>query len=147
MQRQKGNKKCAFKKILRSLNRVDSNNKVRNHSNRGRGGNLKRRRRRRRKSRTKYRKHQNKRIIVKIFSAVSCQCPFPCCESRISPNSGLVSAPARDSSDFNLALHLCVVAISVHSCQTQCIFFYPCIFHRHRVCLVDQVNLICSLYS
>jgi len=31
----KGNKKCDFKKVLKSLNRVKSNNKINNHSNIG----------------------------------------------------------------------------------------------------------------
>ena len=58
-----------------------------------------------------------------------------------------------DSSDSNLVLLPCVLASSVHNCQSLVRFllwklslsFH--IFHRHRVCLVDLVDLICRLYS
>ena len=57
------------------------------------------------------------------------------------------------SSDSNLALLLCALASIVHSYQNWCVFsvwelsvsFH--IFHRHRVCLVDHVDLIRNRYS
>ena len=60
---------------------------------------------------------------------------------------------SKSSSDSNLILLLCVLASNVHGYQNQCFFllwelsmtFY--IFHRHRVCLVDCVDLIRSLHS
>ena len=56
------------------------------------------------------------------------------------------------SSDSNLVLLLCVLASNVHSYQNYVFSFVGAlndlfIFHRHRVCLVDRVDLICSLYS
>ena len=54
-------------------------------------------------------------------------------------------------SDSNLALLLCVLASNVYSYHNQCIFFCgssqgPFIYSIDRVCLVDCVDLICSLY-
>ena len=56
------------------------------------------------------------------------------------------------SSGSNLVLLQCVLASNVHSCQNWCVFScgssqWPFIFHRHRVCLVDHMDLICSLYG
>ena len=56
------------------------------------------------------------------------------------------------SSDSNPVLLLCVLASNVHSYQNYVFSFVGAlndlfIFHRHRVCLVDHVDLICSLYS
>ena len=55
-------------------------------------------------------------------------------------------------SDSNLVLLLCVLASNVHSYLSQCAFFYgssqwPFICSIDRVCLVDRVDLICSVYS
>ena len=57
------------------------------------------------------------------------------------------------SSDSNPVLVFCVFASNVLIYQNECVFScghsqWPFVkFHRHRVCLVDCVGLICSLYS
>ena len=78
---------------------------------------------------------------VSILSLTGCLSP-PCLP-RVPSNSGLVS-------NSDLVLLLSVPASNVHSCQNQCVFFCKsshCLFHRYRVCLVDCVYLIRSLYS
>ena len=85
----KGNKKCDLKKkILKSLNRVNSHNKINNFHNRGE--------RKEKNSRT----NQNIRIII-LFSNIGCKCPFLLCESQFTSvslmmpsNTGLFSGPA-----------------------------------------------------
>ena len=88
-----------------------------------------------------------------------CQSSFPRWESQSTP-------PPQDalqhcaglwiccggSSDSNLVLLLCVLVSDVHSCQRQYIFFcgslpYPFMYSIDRVCLVDHVDLTCSLYN
>ena len=49
----------------------------------------------------------------------------------------------------NLVLLLCVLASNVHSYQKHCFLLWELsmsfyIFHRHRVYLVDHMDLICS---
>ena len=67
---------------------------------------------------------------------------------KIISSTVLISGPACEgSSDSNLVLFLCVLASNVHSVLLWEISVTFYIFHRHRVCLVDRVDLICSLYS
>ena len=76
---------------------------------------------------------------------------LPC----MSFNTVLISGPAAGAAQIlNLVLLLCVLAANVHSYQSYPFLFLLWklsmalyIFHRHRVCLVDRVDLICSLYS
>ena len=95
-----------------------------------------------------------------FFLSHRCQNPFPHWESQSpSPPQDALQHCADlwtccgGSSDSNLVLLLCVLAFSVHSHQSQSIFFcgssqWPFIYSiRYRVCLVDHVDLICSLYS
>ena len=56
------------------------------------------------------------------------------------------------SSDSNLVLFLCVLASNVQFSELVHFLLWELsmafyIFHRHRVCLVDHVDLIWSLYS
>ena len=95
-----------------------------------------------------------------LFLSHCSQSPFPSWESQsaLPPWNALQHCAdlwtcCAGSSDSNLVLLRCALASIVHSYQNQCVFllwelsmtFY--IFHRHRVCLVDCVDLICSLYS
>ena len=85
-----------------------------------------------------------------FFLSHCCQTPFHCCILRMPSNTVLVSGPA-------------VGAAQTLIWSYSCVFLPPCprlsepvrfllwelsmifhIFHRHRVCLVDRVDLICS---
>ena len=89
-----------------------------------------------------------------------CQSPFPHWESQstlppptMPSNPVLVSGPAVGAAQILIWSCSCVflppmstaVRASVFSLWELSITFY--IFHRHRVCLVDCVDLICTLYS
>ena len=91
-----------------------------------------------------------------FFLSHCCQSPFPCWESqsthlpRMPSNTADLWTCCGGSSDSNLVLLLCVLAstairASVFSFGELSMAFY--IFRWHRVCLVDLVDLICSLYS
>ena len=94
-----------------------------------------------------------------FFLSDCCQGPFPRWESQPTspPQDDLQHCAALwtccgGSSDSNLVLLLCILASNVHSYQNECIFFCgssqcPFIYSIDRVCLVDCVDLICSLYS
>ena len=94
-----------------------------------------------------------------FFLSHHCQSPFPHWESQSTSSSKVALQHCvdlwtcyGDHSDFNLALLLCVLASNVHKLselvrfllQELSITFY---YSIDRVCLVDHVNLICSLYS
>ena len=91
---------------------------------------------------------------------LSSQCPFPHCESQST-------SPIQDALEYWAGLWTCCEGRSgsnptpvcsclqcpqlselMHLCVCVCqlsLFLY--IYHRHRVCLVNRVNLICSLCS
>ena len=95
-----------------------------------------------------------------FFPNHCCQSPFPCWESQsTSPRQDALQHCADlwtccgGSSDSNLVLTPVCSCLQcpqlselVHFllCQLSMAFY---IFHRHRVCLVDHVDFICSLYS
>ena len=72
---------------------------------------------------------------------------------RMPSNTVLPSGPAMGAAHILIWSYSCVflppmstaVRASAFSFWELSIAFY--IFHRHRVCLVDHVDLICSLYS
>ena len=88
-----------------------------------------------------------------------CQSPFPCWESHstlppwMPSNTVLVSGPAVGAAQILIWLYSCVflppmstaIITSVFSFVGALSVLYT--FHRHRVCLVDCVDLICSLYK
>ena len=89
-----------------------------------------------------------------------CRSPLPHWESQsTSPPSDALQHCADlwtysgGSSDSNLILLLCVLASKcLQLSELGCFLLWELsmsfyIFHRHRVCLVDCVDLICSLYS
>ena len=71
---------------------------------------------------------------------------WTCCGGSSDSNLVLLCVPACS------CVNLCVLASYVDSYQKLCFLLWELsmsfyIFHRHRVCLVDCVDLICSLYS
>ena len=140
------------KKKLKSLIRFHSANKIDSYNKEGEGG------RKRKKIQRIYRTSQNIRIINVFLESLlsesfpslgvtvhltSLGCPPTLCWSW---------ACCRGSSDSNLVLLLCVLASSVCSYQLVHFLLWELsmtffVFHRHRICLVDCVDLICSLYS
>ena len=88
-----------------------------------------------------------------------CQSPFPCWESQstlppwMPSNTVLVSGPAVGAAQILIWSYSCVflppmskaIRTSVFSFVGALSVLYT--FHRHRVCLVDCVDLICSLYK
>ena len=94
-----------------------------------------------------------------FFLSHCCQSPFPRWESQStsSPQDDLQHCAdlwtcCGCSLDSNLVLRLCVLVSNVNSYQSWCVFFcgssqWPFIYSVDRVCLVDRVDLICSLYS
>ena len=72
---------------------------------------------------------------------------------RMPSNTGLVSGPAVETAQTLIWSSSCMLLPSM-SIATELICFLLwelslsfCIFHRHRVCLVDRGDLICSLYK
>ena len=99
-----------------------------------------------------------------LFLSHCCQSPFPRGQSQSTspPQDALQHCAGLwpfhgSSSDSNLVLLLSVLASNGHNYQNQCLFFFFffggelsmsfCIFHRHRVCIVDHVDIMCSLHS
>ena len=89
---------------------------------------------------------QNRYLHWESESTSPLQCAFQHC-------AGLCTC-CEGNSVSNLSPVLCVLAANVHSYQSYPFLFLLWelsmafyIFHRHRVCLVDRVDLICSLYS
>ena len=94
-----------------------------------------------------------------FFLSHCCQSPFPRWELQSTSNPQDFPQHCADfwtccgaSSDYNLFLLLCVLAFNGDSSQNQCAFFCgssqcPFIYSINRVCLIDCVDLICSLYS
>ena len=113
------------------------------------------------KKRKNLKKLQNKskQKNNKFFLSHCCQCPFPRWESQFTspPQVALQHCVGlwtcyEGSLDSNLVLLLCVIVSNVHNYQNQCFLLWELsmsfyIFHRHRVCIGDCVDLICSLYS
>ena len=58
----------------------------------------------------------------------------------------LISGPAVRAAQILTWSYSCVFLPSMSSVLLWEISVTLCIFHRHRVCLVDHVDLICSLY-
>jgi len=96
-----------------------------------------------------------------FFLSYCCQSPFPRWESqstsphlpRMPSNTVLVTGPAVGAAQILIWSYPCVflppmstaIRTSVFSFVELSMSFY--ILHRHRVCLVDHVDLICSLYN
>jgi len=69
-------------------------------------------------------------------------------------NTVLVSGPALGAAQTLIWSYSCVflppMSIAIRTgafCFVGALNGLICIFHRHRVCLVDRVDLICNLYS
>ena len=132
------------KKKIKSLIGFLSANKIDNYNGGGRKGKKK-------KSKRIYGTSQKIRIInIFLESLLSESLPYL---PRVPSNSLLISGPAVGAAQFPIwsysrvfcfqcpqlseLVHFLVWALSMA--------FH--IFHRHRVCLVDRVDLICSLYN
>ena len=89
-----------------------------------------------------------------------CQSPSPHWESqqsthfsRMPPNTVLISGPAVGAAQILIFSSSCVFLPPMYKAiRTSAFSLWELsmsfsIFHRHRVCLVDHVDLICSLYS
>ena len=110
---------------------------------------------RRKKSKTIYRTSQNIRIINVFLESLLSESlsgsHSPPHLHRVPCNTVLISGPAAGAAQILIWSYSCVfwpamttaIRISVFSFVSMP--FY--IIHRHRVCLVDHVVLICSLYS
>ena len=74
---------------------------------------------------------------------------------RMPSNTVLISGPAVGATHILIWSYSrleCVLASNDHSYQSCCVFFcgssqWPFIYPIHRVCLVDHVDLTCSMYS
>ena len=105
-----------------------------------------------------YRTSQKIRIS-NVFLSLCCQSPFPRWESqstylpRMLSNAVLISGHAVGTAQILIWSYSCVFLPPMSTAIKLVHFllwelsmtFY--IFHRHRVCLVERVDLICSLYS
>jgi len=94
-----------------------------------------------------------------FFLRHCCQSPFPLWESQStsppcdSSNTVLICGPVVGAAQILIWSYSCVFLSPMSTAIRTSAFllwelsmsFY--IFHRHRVCLVDHVDLICSLYS
>ena len=136
-------------KKLKSLIRFHSANKIDNYNtgSGGRGGKEKNP-----KNLQNTSKHQNNVFLESPLSESLSGSHSPPHLHRMPCNTVLISACCGGSSGSNLVLLLCVLASNVHSYLSQCAFFYgssqwPFICSIDRVCLVDRVDLICSVYS
>ena len=118
--------------------------------------NCNRQREKKKKKRKKIQKQLKKKLKHKEnkhFLNHCCQNPFPLWESQstLPPQEAhqhctVLWICCGGSSDSNLVLLLCVLVSNVCLLLWELAMpFY--IFHRHRVCLVDPVDLICQLYS
>ena len=139
-------------KNLKSLIRFHSANKIDNY-NRGVEG------RKKKKSKGNYRISQNIRII-NVFLESLLSGSFPSLGvtlphlPRMPSTTVLVPGPAVGAAPILIWSSSCVfwppVSTAIRTIAFVCVCelsmsFY--IFHIHRVCLVDCVGLICSLYS
>ena len=92
-----------------------------------------------------------------FFLSHSCQSPFLCWKSpylpRMSSNTVLISGPAVGTAQILIWPYSCVFLPPVSTAIRASAFYFVgtlnafYIFHRHRVCLVDRVDLIYILYS
>ena len=92
-----------------------------------------------------------------FFLSHSCQSPFLCWKSpylpRMSSNTVLISGPAVGTAQILIWPYSCVFLPPVSTAIRASAFYFVgtlnafYIFHRHRVCSVDHVDLICILYS
>ena len=110
------------------------------------------------KSKSIYRTSQKMRIINVFLESLLSE-SFPSLGvpvyhlPRMPSNTVLVSEPAVGAAQILIWSYSCVflppmstaIRASVFSLWELSMTFY--IFHRHRVCLVECVDLICSLYS
>ena len=105
-----------------------------------------------------YRTSQN--IIIDVFLESQLSASFPLLWITVHlislscpPVLGWSLDQCGGSSDSNLVLLLCVLASNIHSLPEPVNFLLwklslsLYVFHRHRVCLVDCVDWICSLYT
>ena len=140
-------KKSVTKSIIKSINRFNSTNKINDYN---RGG------KKIQKQLSKKLKYKNNKChawisAVSILSLIVSHSPPHLFRMPSEYWTGLWTCCSGSSSDSNLVLVLYVLA-SVSTSAVQVCFllwelslsFY--IFHRHKVCLVDFVYLICSLY-
>ena len=95
-----------------------------------------------------------------FFLSHSCQSPFLCWKSpylpRMSSNTVLISGPAVGTAQILIWPYSCVFLPPVSTAIRTIAFVCGCvcvssqcsfIYSIDRVCLVDHVDLICSLYS
>ena len=138
-----------MKKKLKSLIRFHSANKIDNY-NREVGG-KKIQKNLQNKSKHKSNKCFSWLTAVRILSLIGSHSPphLP----RMPSNTVLISGPAVGADQILIWSYTCVLLPSMSTAMKPSRFalwvlsmsFY--VFHRHRVCLVDCVDSICSLYS
>ena len=144
------------KKKLKSLIRFHSANKIDNY-NGGRGGERGRKKKNKisQNLQSKWKHKTNKSFswvtAVRVLSlAGSHSTPHI---ARMHSSTLLISRPAVGAAQILIWSYSCVFFLQCPQLSELVRFllwglsisFY--IFHRHRVCLVDHVDLICSLYS
>ena len=118
---------------------------------RGRGGRKKIQKKPQNKSKHKKNECFSRLTAVRVLSLAGSHSPprLP----RMPSNTVLISGPAVGAAQILISFYSCVslppmstgIRTSVFSLWEPSMSFY--IFHRHRVCLVDSVDLIWILYS
>ena len=141
------------KKKLKSLVRFHSANKINNYN---RGGKKEKKRKKIQTNLQNKSKHKNNKCFswvtaVRVLSLAGSHSPSHL--PRMPSNTLLISGPAGGTAQILIWSYSCVflppmstaIRTSAFSFVGAVNVFY--IFCRHRVCLVDCVDLICSLYS
>ena len=98
-----------------------------------------------------------------FFLSHCCECPFPRWASqptslpRRLSNTVLVSGPAVAAAQILICSYSCVFLPPMSTALRTSVFFFfffvgalsalLYMFPRHRVCLIDHADLMCSLYS
>ena len=141
-------------KTLKSLIRFHSANKIDNYNRVGERG--KERKTKIQKNLQNKSKHKNNKCFAWVSAISVLSLPgshSPPHLPRIPSNTVLVSRPAAGAAQILIWSYSCVFLPSMsRTIRTSAFSFWEFsmtfyIFCRHRVCLVDRVDLICSLYS
>ena len=143
------------KKKLKSLIGLVSANKINNYNRAGEVGRRRRKRKRKKKSKRIYRTSKRIRIInafswvtaVRVLSLARSHSPphLP----RMPSSTILISGPAVGEAQILIWTYSCVFLPPASTAIRTSVFSFVGNLSgpRHRVCLVDHVDLIFSLYS
>ena len=142
-------KKKERKKKLKSLVRFHSANKIDNYN---RGGEMGQKKSQENLQNTS--KHKNNKCFswitaVRVLSLAGSHSPFHL--PKMPSNTVLISGPAVGAAQILICSYSCVFLPPISTAVRTSVFSFVgalnallYMFHRHRVCLVDRVDLICS---